>query len=303
MSIDSLINQGVYPIGDSEAAWQSPKTIVVVGPPRSGTSIVAGTLNKLGIFTGDAAKSPTFEDLRLATAVEGQSDESASNIVEDYNSRHDIWAYKRPAIVHSLKETQELFRNPFYVFIFKDIFSIGNRNRISMGVDLIQNMDSVQRQYRKVLNFLRDGSPNGMLVSQGNIMQDKASFVDSMISVLPEGSVDEERRNAALQFIDPNPEEYLEQSRNSKGSGHIDSLTRSTISGRAVYPAAPESRPTIEVSVDGTPSMSVECEADKTDGYFRFEGQFEQMLAEGQKVSARLSRDIRTFDEATLPRG
>lgn len=303
MSIDSLINQGVYPIGDPEAAWQPSKTLVVVGPPRSGTSIVAGTLNKLGVFTGDASKSPTFEDLRLATAVEGKSDEGAEAIVEDYNARHDIWAYKRPAIVHSLKETQRLFRNPFYIFIFKDIFSISNRNRISMGLDLVQNMDSVQRQYRKVLNFLKDGSPNGMLVSQGNIMQDKASFVDSMISLLPEGSVDEQRRNAALQFIDPNPEEYLEQSRNSKGTGRIDSLTRSTVSGRAVYPAAPQSRPTVEVSVDGVPAMTVECAADKTDGYFRFEGQFEQVLVEGQTVSARLSRDIRTFDEATLPQG
>ena len=68
MSEDNLINDGISVIG--EAINAKSARIVVVGTARGGTSMVAGALAKLGLFMGEKAVAPTFEDILLSTNFE-----------------------------------------------------------------------------------------------------------------------------------------------------------------------------------------------------------------------------------------
>ena len=68
--LDALVNTGLYPIGARPTAGD--KTIVVVGVARGGTSVVAGGLAAMGIFMGEKAYPPVFEDLRLTKGDRGR---------------------------------------------------------------------------------------------------------------------------------------------------------------------------------------------------------------------------------------
>jgi hypothetical protein len=52
-------------------------------------------------------------------------------------------------------EFHKRLSHPIYVITFKDIFSIANRNRISMNSHLVTNMENVLRIYRRILTLAK----------------------------------------------------------------------------------------------------------------------------------------------------
>src|SRR5439155_1641180 len=91
VDLEKLINKGFYrlpcdstPLATSEAT-SGHKTVVILSPPRSCSSLVAGVLSKLGVFMGDKASSIVFEDTALAQHLEGGSSTSANALIENYN--------------------------------------------------------------------------------------------------------------------------------------------------------------------------------------------------------------------------
>ena len=153
--IDILKNEGIFNIGTGPNAWKdSPRTIVVNGVARSGTSLVAGALHHLGLFLGDHSIDPVYEDQCLGRALDEGEKKDLQRIVADYNSRHNVWGYKLPGKLSKIQNLNKLLRNPIYIFTFKDIFSIANRNRISLNVPLIHGMKNALSDYKDLLRIL-----------------------------------------------------------------------------------------------------------------------------------------------------
>jgi hypothetical protein len=79
----SYSNQGFSLLGDASVALQdTEKTLIVLGAPRGGTSALAGALDKLGVFMGDNADGPVYEDLELASRMERGSPQDASDQID-----------------------------------------------------------------------------------------------------------------------------------------------------------------------------------------------------------------------------
>lgn len=232
--ITALHNKGVRVVGDAgRITGDGPKTLVVVGVARGGTSLVAGALHHLGVFVGDKAYAPVFEDIRLAGTLESGDMEDAGHILAEYGSRFPVWGFKRPGIVDSLPQWHSLWRNPVYLFVFKDIFSVANRNAISMREDLTYSLKIACDQNRKIVDFIAESGCDGVLYSYEKIMADRELFLRSLIDMLPGSTVDRERFDQAMRFIRPNPEDYLDASRVTKATGKITSFTAETLSGWA----------------------------------------------------------------------
>lgn len=234
-SIELLNNKGVHYIGNSEALEKAEKTLIVVGVARGGTSLIAGTLYHLGIFTGDKSVPPVFEDVRLATVFETGDEDEAHRIIEAYNEDHEVWGFKRPAAIDYIDKLHEICRNPIYLFVFKDIFAIANRNRISMKLDLLEGLKKAHHDYEKTLNFITEKNVNGFLFSYEKIMENKKLFVDTMAGLAGEGCVSDEQKNAALHFIEPNPQPYLNASRITRSIGQIGGVEKNKVFGWGKY--------------------------------------------------------------------
>lgn len=234
-ALTQLYNTGMAELGDS-SSLPDKRTIVVVGTPRSGTSLVAGSLAHLGLFMGDKAVAPVYEDHRLCKAFEGDSktDEDPSDILHEYNEANDVWGFKRPAALHYLQTIHDTVRNPIYIVIFRDLFAIANRNKISMNTDIVTNMKRTLKEYKAIVTFLEKANPRALLVSNEKILHDKENFVHAVNSF---GGLNANKTqiNAALDFINPNPEQYLESSRITKAIGTLDKITPKAVAGWAKY--------------------------------------------------------------------
>ena len=230
IGFDLLNNKGMQFIGNENILKEKEKTIIVLGIARGGTSLVAGTLDHLGVFGGDKSKQPVFEDVRLADAFENNT-ENFNDIIEEYNSKHDIWYFKRPKAIDYSEKLDKIFSNPLYLIIFKDIFSVSNRNSISMQSDVVHGLKKAYEDYGKLVSFISSNNLNAFLLSYEKIMQNKEDFVDILVSVIGEDSVTTEQKESALKFIEPNPSEYLNASRITRGVGRIGLVGKTKIIG------------------------------------------------------------------------
>ena len=248
MGIELLENKG-FAFLNIESINQEKRQIVVVGSARGGTSLVAGSLHHLGIFTGDKSNPPVFEDVLLSEAFEQDDIPLAKSIAEKYTEDHDIWAWKRPAALNYLDKIEEAIPNPFFIFIFKDIFAIANRNSISMQADISKGLSNALTDYAKIVEFASKTKRPVMLVSAEKALQNKEKFVSALIEMnkdISDKSMNKEKatmedtklipktnKEKAIEFITPNPESYLDATRTSKSIGAVDVLTRQTIGGWA----------------------------------------------------------------------
>ena len=100
------------------------RTIICLGTPRGGTSMVAGTMAGLGIFMGhdlptnvedpmfnpDVDKSLTFEAFTARLP----------RIIEERNAAHQVWGWKYPRATRYLEDILPLVRNPHLVLVYRD---------------------------------------------------------------------------------------------------------------------------------------------------------------------------------------
>ncbi len=229
-----LHNNGIDYIGEKDILDLKQKTLIVLGVGRGGTSLISGSLAHLGIFMGEEAYPPVFEDVKLATQLENKKFEDAKSTIESYNS-NDIWGFKRPSSIEYVKELHNSCKNPIYLIIFKDIFAISNRNTISMKFNLLDSLKSAHTSYGKILSFLSNENPNAFLFSYEKMMQDKELFVDTLIELIGTKRVTPQQKKAALNFIEPNPKGYLDTSRITKSIGKIGNIRKTRITGWGKY--------------------------------------------------------------------
>lgn len=225
---DSLTNKGVAVTG--AASDSGSQAIVVVGTARGGTSMVAGSMQHMGIFMGDRAAAPVFEDLRLSTCFEQKDAAGAAAVAAEYSRKHGQWGWKRPWSIDHLEEVHRVLGAPRYIFIYKDVMSIAQRNAISMLADLLPGMERALQQYARTLAFLRGRPTYAMLVSYEKAMADPAHFVRELARFcnLEPG---EQQLQAAQDFIQPNPEHYLDASRITKAQGRLGGVAN----GKMIY--------------------------------------------------------------------
>jgi len=109
------------------------KEIIVLGRGRSGTSIVAGLLHKLGVNMGESrpagANNPKgyFEDLEMSELLDAYIDEEKMPVITDINpefekkfkelvkGRKGLWGWKQPKTIYLLPIIVRCLRNPHII--------------------------------------------------------------------------------------------------------------------------------------------------------------------------------------------
>jgi len=213
-ALKKFVNTGVIPLGDVDGACKSQhKTIVVVGVARGGTSMIAGVLFHMGVFMGKKACPPVFEDVHLANAIETGDIQEIRNIISEYNDRNHIWGFKRPSIIDHLDIMHHEFLNPIYIFVFKDMAAIANRNVLSMGFEFTDMLNRAHKDYGKIIDFISNQENlNGYVVSYEKAMVYKEQFVMQLKNIVG-NSGGKVGLNEAVSFINREPALYLDKSR------------------------------------------------------------------------------------------
>lgn len=257
--VDELINRGVAVVGDELFSVAKGHPVIVVGTARGGTSMVAGCLHHLGVFMGDKAHPPVYEDVLLAQALEAGDIEQARQVVDRYKAMNRPWGWKRPSSIDYLPAVDEVFEQPAYVFVFKDLFSIAQRNSISMLSDVLMGMQRAHQQYGRALDFIGAKKPRAMLVSYEKAIAYPDHFLEQLTGFCGLAPSVEQQK-AARSFIDPAPEKYLDVSRITKAQGRLGGVTKHSIFGWARFV---HQRTAPEVQIFLNDSLIVTASADQ----------------------------------------
>ena len=301
---NALINRGIGIVGVADNLKGKP--IVIIGPPRGGTSMIAGALALLGVFMGDRAVKPVYEDERLSEAFELKDLNAVEIIAKEYSATHERWGWKRPSAINYLSDVNKCLHTPVYIFIYKDIFSIAQRNSISMLSDLLPAMQNALFEYKITLDFLKKESPRAMLISYDKAVNDPQFFIKTLIEFL-ELEPTLEQQQSAVSFVRPNPEDYLEESRITKAEGNLDAVKNKVISGWARY-IHQKKAATVDIYLNGTKLGSVVANIQREDisklfhqdcaFYYQIPDEID--LNVGDAISARVNNDVHDLKNSPL---
>ena len=107
----------IIPMFQAEGGKLHPnRTYICFGVARGGTSAVAGTLQRLGVFMGDDLPN-NYEDRRFGP---GQSAAQMRATITDRNTAHRVWGWKFPAAANYLEALHNSLRNPYLIVVFRD---------------------------------------------------------------------------------------------------------------------------------------------------------------------------------------
>ena len=278
------------------------KTVIVFGVARGGTSMVAGTLSKLGVFMGENLTA-LYEDNALGRCVNQNDKTSAKAIVKERNFKYAIWGFKKPST--RLWAWLSIFREPVYIVVFRDIFATANRRVISLDKALFAEMLKIIGQNLLLLVFLRFSKRPVLIASYEKVLLFPEDFVDTLYTFL--GIADKSTRNEAIEFINPSPQAYLKKASTSsqlnaaaQWFGYIDAIETHKIIGWALSIA--DSAPArIELSINGVSTQTtianlLRSDVAEVDTRFHAQCGFEFELSESNTLKTGDKIDIKIAD-------
>lgn len=211
----------------------APATIIVVGVPRSGTSMVATCLQELGVPLGSADRA-VREDLSIAQALESGDRPTLAERIAERDAQHTVWGFKRPTAFRVLADYLDMFRNPRLVVTYRDPLAIAARNQLSMQVPLLKGLRQASRALVGLTRFVEEQSVPVMLVSYEKAMQSPDLFVNQLDEFCGSIASPEVRERAAAS-MENGPSVYLQSTRIDAAGhqGRFDRLESGVVDGWA----------------------------------------------------------------------
>ena len=233
-----LENHGVFALNCEAISGEHtlPRTLIVLGAPRGGTSAVAGALAAAGLYMGQGASEPVFESLALANAIEKGEDEKVRELISAFDAEHDVWAFKRPGFNNYVGRYHSFFRNPVYLVILRDPVATANRGYISgrLKANFTRKLHHILSIHSRILGFLDDSGAPAVLISYEKLLHSPESTL-RLVFAAAGLQVGHEALAAATAFVDPSPPEYLEMSRASRVEGRWTEYSPRKIAGWVRY--------------------------------------------------------------------
>lgn len=227
---NDYINFGISII-NNKSNEELNKTVIVLGLGRSGTSMIAGILDKIGVFMGNKKDDIVYEDLEFTYLLEESGSSSAIKaFISRQNTEYSIWGWKRPKAIHYIDRFMHLLRNPYFIIPFRDLLSIATRNVISMNMDPLRALNHGNNELQLLLRFINCTSFPVMMVSYEKAMLNKHLLIERTVSFL-NLTVSHEQKESAIKFIQRDRPEYLQATRIKRYNGFLDSITEGRIRG------------------------------------------------------------------------
>ncbi len=227
-------NDGLAVLNGAAASMER-KTVIVLGAPRGGTSMVAGTLSKLGVFMGAPdGLAPFFENAELGACSKARDMQAARAVIDRFNREHANWGIKVLPKSWHFWLRKGLFHEPVYLVVFRDPLAISKRRLVSKDKALIKSMASVagdggpasdelvfdkyllKELFKalflnlRLLAFLWFNRRPTLIVSYEKAVTRPADFVDGVAKFI--GLNDPARLQEAIAFVTPSPKEYVMRS-------------------------------------------------------------------------------------------
>ncbi len=230
--VASGFNNGIFELKRAirNGLDKDAKTLIVSGLPRSGTSMVARALCEASIFLGDGIDDVVYEDHEISSCLNLQDLITLQRAIRSRNSRFRTWGFKKPNIHDFINPKREsFFRNPHYIFTFRDPIAIARRNIVSELFDEATSLAEVVSMQGLMAKFVLDLPCPVLLLSYEKAIQSPLQCVESLVE-FAELHIDETRKQKMVDSIEPNRREYLAKARRAF-QGSLDGIQDDVLFG------------------------------------------------------------------------
>lgn len=194
-----------------------PRTYCVLGVPRGGTTMVAGMLQRLGIFMGDRL-TPDREDAEFIThggnfgiftvrndPRQASYLKSIGALIATRNQRHSVWGWKDPIAVFYLPAIVPLLRNPHYVFITRDLGAVAQREVAEAatpgGEPLLAQMRRISVSNSMIVEFIGAARAPALMISYERALRRPEAVAEALLGFT--GRADAKFIEWSRNFIQP----------------------------------------------------------------------------------------------------
>lgn len=230
-----------------------PRTLIVLGAARGGTTMVAQMLYDIGIFMGDRLGS-TYQDYYFSQISRSLFHKKISiedprilDFIRKRNQKYRTWGWKFPS--HVFGALYEKVRNPHIIAVFRDPVAIATRESVSEMVNTSRSFLRSMEQMSNISQYLLSCSYPCMFISYERALEQKAELVDALVAFSGE-SVPPQARLAAIDRAQPGSAAYIRETRARNVEGVIDRVDVE-IAGWLRYPRQPNRRVSFAIYVDG----------------------------------------------------
>ena len=161
-----------------------PRTLIVLGAARGGTSMIAQMLNDLGVFMGEGLDS-TFQDAALGEISRALFDRridighpAIEQVLRSRDRQFAVWGWKFPERIFA--ELYDRARNPHVVAVFRDPVAIATRESLSGGYNLQTCFERASQQLAALGQFTLTTPHPCLAVSYERGLANKAGLVDAL---------------------------------------------------------------------------------------------------------------------------
>ena len=107
----------------------APRTFIVVGVAKSGTSMAAGLLRLAGVHFGTTEEFGDYERESENMYLIDRVRTGDRQAIEEMNARYGVWGMKHPLLAGQLPWLLHACRNPHFVFCYRDVVAVAEHKR------------------------------------------------------------------------------------------------------------------------------------------------------------------------------
>ena len=210
-----------------------PRTIIVTGVARSGTSMVARVLQSVGLYLGDELDDVVFEDNEFGTHFEAGDRAALAALIARRDGYRSVWGCKRPQLHGLGPSIVDLFRRPMVIATFRDPIAIAERNIRSELYQPDYAFADAREEAGAFTDFIAALSCPRLLVSYEKAIRHPALLVEQLLAFTGLEPLRSEDDLAAL--VEPERDVYRAQARRIY-QGYLDVVDGNTLRGWAREP-------------------------------------------------------------------
>lgn len=261
---EGLLNKGF--IVNHAAAGRSThggRTFIVTGRHRSGTSLVAAVLRKIGIFLGAEINDIVHEDEAIAKILIGRDTAALTRLIGERDANYGTWGFKFPMLCQVLRpEDLARFSDPHLIVTFRDPVSIAVRTSISEYQAPMQALRSAVDEQAELVAFVERLQCPTLLLSYEKSLVFPDDFIEAILEFcgLPRSDA---LREKLVNLVEPNRQTYIARVRRRYG-GVIDGVTNGFLYGWCRLTGVDEPVP-LDLLVDDQPVLSFNADVFRQD--------------------------------------
>lgn len=178
-------------------------TVLVLGTPRGGTSVVAGMCHMLGVPMGLEIDRSNMEDLRFRALLNSEHRaELAPAYFQELRQLGSIVGAKDPVAIDHLRDVYPVIPQPILVVASRDVYASVQREVVE-GHEFSEMLRHIIRRKFGVLDFVLGVDDPLIVVTYERLMHDPVGAVQSLARFLV-GAAPEPLIQLTAGMVQPN---------------------------------------------------------------------------------------------------